>query len=170
MGQGRYIGPMMRWFSFLLAAVWLIAVTLPGAVVAQAAGSLVRFERAPLTIRSGDRIHEFDVELALSERQQTQGLMYRRQLAPDGGMLFVYRQEGQISMWMKNTYIPLDMIYIDRSGRIAGFFERAVPGSLEVVTSEKPVTAVLEVNAGTVARLAIAVGDLVSHPAFDGGG
>ncbi|MEX2455613.1 MAG: DUF192 domain-containing protein [Rhodospirillaceae bacterium] len=157
---------MMRWFSFLLAAVWLIAVTLPGAVVAQAAGSLVRFERAPLTIRSGDRIHEFDVELALSERQQTQGLMYRRQLAPDGGMLFVYRQEGQISMWMKNTYIPLDMLFIGRDGKILKIAERTVPMSEAIVSSGGPAKAVLELNAGTASRLGLKPGDLVVSAAL----
>lgn len=157
---------MKRWFSFLLAAVWLIAVTLPGAAVAQAAGSLVRFERAPLTIRSGDRIHEFDVELALSERQQTQGLMYRRQLAPDAGMLFVYRQEAPISMWMKNTYIPLDMLFIGRDGKILKIAERTVPLSEAIVSSGGPAKAVLELNAGTASRLGLKPGDRVVSAAL----
>lgn len=93
--------------------------------------------------------------------------MFRRQLAADAGMLFLYRRKQRASMWMKNTYIPLDMIYIDGHGKIVGYFERAIPGSLEVITSKQPVNAVLEVNSGTVSRLRISVGDKVIHPAFE---
>lgn len=92
--------------------------------------------------------------------------MFRRGLAADAGMLFIYRSAERASMWMKNTYIPLDLLYIDGTGKIVGFHQRAVPQSLEVITSKEPVRAVLEVNAGTAARLQLAVGDVVLHPAF----
>jgi uncharacterized protein len=131
---------------------------------------LQTFEKETLSLATRTGTHKFSVEVARRPAQQAQGLMFRRHLAPDAGMLFLYGSVKRVSMWMKNTYIPLDMIYIDRSGRVVGFFERAVPGSLEVITSENPVAGVLEVNAGTVARLAIAVGDRVGHPAFEGGG
>ena len=81
-------------------------------------------------------------------------------------MFFIYRVTAPASMWMKNTFIPLDLLYIDWTGKIVGFHQRAVPQSLEVITSRQPVRAVLEVNAGTVARLKIGVGDKVVHPAF----
>ena len=92
--------------------------------------------------------------------------MFRRKLAADAGMLFLYKSAEPASMWMKNTFIPLDLLYIDGTGQIVGFHQRAVPQSLEVITSKQPVRAVLEVNAGTAARLQIVVGDRVLHPAF----
>ena len=92
--------------------------------------------------------------------------MFRRRMATDAGMLFLFRSMKPVGMWMKNTYIPLDLIYIDGTGKIVGFHQRAVPQSLEVITSKQPVSAVLEVNAGTAARLQIVAGDRVLHPAF----
>jgi len=124
------------------------------------------FEKNRLAIKTKTGRHEFRVEIAMSPRQQAQGLMFRRRLAPDAGMLFLYRSAAPASMWMKNTFIPLDFLYIDGTGRIVGFHQRAVPQSLEVITSKQPVRAVMEVNAGTAARLRIAVGDQVFHPAF----
>lgn len=148
-------------------AVLLAAVA--GLLAGSARGQTRRlqsFDRGTLAIRTGTGTHRFRVEIARRPAQHSQGLMFRRRLAADAGMLFIYSAARRASMWMKNTYIPLDMIYIDGSGRIVGFYERAVPGSLEVITSDQPVTAVLEVNAGTVSRLNIAVGDRVEHPAF----
>lgn len=127
---------------------------------------LQTFEKASLAIQTGEGRHDFTVEIARRQTQHAQGLMFRRKLAADAGMLFLYSRSQPASMWMKNTYIPLDMIYIDREGTIVGYHERAVPQSLEVITSKKPVTAVLEVNSGTVSRLKIAVGDKIIHPAF----
>lgn len=127
---------------------------------------LQTFEKNRLAIQTKTGRHEFRVEIARRPKQQAQGLMFRRRIAADAGMLFIYRSAEPVSMWMKNTFIPLDLVYIDRTGRIVGFHQRAVPQSLEVITSKKPVRAVLEVNAGTAARLQIAVGDKVLHPAF----
>ena len=152
--------------------VFLVAA-LAASVVRPARGQnagLQTFEKGSLSIRTRTATHRFNVEIARQPRQHAQGLMYRRHLAADAGMLFLYSAARPASMWMKNTYIPLDMLYIDRNGRIVGFHERAVPGSLEVITSEEPVIAVLEVNGGTVARLGITVGDQVIHPAFQAGG
>ena len=128
---------------------------------------LQTFEKSSLTIETRTGRHEFHVEMATRPKQQLQGLMFRRRLPADAGMLFIYRRIQPASMWMKNTFIPLDLLYIDAMGKIVGFHERAVPQSLEVITSNKPIRAVLEVNAGTVARLQIAVGDRVIHPAFE---
>ena len=128
---------------------------------------LQTFEKSSLVIATRTGRHDFHVEMAIRPKQQLQGLMFRRRMAVDAGMLFIYHRIQPASMWMKNTFIPLDMLYIDATGKIVGFHERAVPQSLEVITSNKPVKAVLEVNAGTVARLQIAVGDRVFHPAFE---
>lgn len=135
----------------------------------QALGQMRRlqtFGKGKLTIQTSGGRHEFSVEIAQRPSQHAQGLMFRRHLAADAGMLFLYRQTQRASMWMKNTYVPLDMLYIDGQGTIVGFSERAVPGSLEVITSKSAVNAVLEVNSGTVSRLKIAVGDKIIHPAF----
>ena len=80
--------------------------------------------------------------------------------------LFIYRISAVQRMWMKNTLIPLDMLFIAGDGRIVRIAERTVPRSLETISSGVPVTAVLEVNGGTVSRLKISVGDRVVHPAF----
>jgi len=128
---------------------------------------LQTFPRDRLTIETaaGARF-PFQIEVARSAAQQAQGLMYRRTLAEDAGMLFVYGKDWPVSMWMKNTLIPLDMLFIDRGGRIAYIECRTVPGSLRAISAGKPVAGVLEVNGGTADRLGIAVGDRVIHPAF----
>ncbi len=158
--------PVRALWLVLLAALALLAAP------AGAAGQLrlQTFERDELIIETarGAR-HRFVVELALSAEQHAQGLMYRRSLAADAGMLFVYGKEWPVSMWMKNTFIPLDMLFIAADGRIVDIVERTVPHSLEAISPGRPVAAVLEVNGGTAARLGIRAGDRVRHPAFGGG-
>tara|TARA_R110000868_G_scaffold28525_8_gene106921 strand:+ start:9103 stop:9606 length:504 start_codon:yes stop_codon:yes gene_type:complete len=133
---------------------------------AQPAGSLVSFSKEPLAVESGGKIHKFSVELALNGRQQMQGLMFRRRMAPDAGMLFVYRRSEPTAMWMKNTFIPLDMLFIARNGVIHHIAERTVPMSEAVIASNGPVVAVLELNAGTVSRLGLKPGDRVISAAL----
>ena len=108
----------------------------------------------------------FDIELALTPPQMEQGLMFRRSLAADAGMLFDYGNPQPIAMWMKNTLIPLDMIFIAKDGKVVDFRERAVPMSLDTIESKVPARAVLEVNAGTVARLGVQNGDTIHHAFF----
>lgn len=122
---------------------------------------LQTYEKAPLEIRSASGTHRFTVELARTPAQQMQGLMFRRKLDPDAGMLFIYQQPETARYWMKNTYIPLDILFIGSDGRIASIAERTVPLSLETIPSGGPVMAVLELNGGTVSRLGIKVGDRV---------
>ena len=134
---------------------------------ADAQQGMVSFERDSLVLRTADGAEEtFDIELALSPQQQAQGLMYRRSLPADAGMLFVYRPARPVSMWMKNTLIPLDMLFIGADRRIAHIVERTVPLSTETISSIKPVSSVLELNAGTVSRLGIKPGDAVASPAL----
>jgi uncharacterized membrane protein (UPF0127 family) len=125
--------------------------------------------REPLSIivSNGDS-HAFTVEVARSSREKARGLMHRQSLAPDAGMLFVYKKELRQSMWMKNTLIPLDMLFIRQDGRISHIHQRAVPRSLKTISSRGRVLAVLELRGGTVARLGIRKGDRVEHPAFGG--
>ena len=128
---------------------------------------LAKFERGILVIRSGGREHRFSVEVARTPREHSQGLMFRRRMAPDAGMLFVYDPPRPVSMWMRNTYLPLDMLFIAPDGRISRIVERTVPLSEENIPSRGTVRAVLELNAGTTARLGIEPGATVATPAID---
>jgi uncharacterized membrane protein (UPF0127 family) len=127
---------------------------------------LQQFPTSELTIISASGPHRFKVELAETPAQMTQGLMFRTSLAPDAGMLFDYRQPTAATMWMRNTLIPLDMLFVDAQGRIVNIYERAVPQSLDVIAAAEPVRAVIELNGGTAARLGIEPGDRVVHPIF----
>ncbi|HJM48947.1 MAG TPA: DUF192 domain-containing protein [Alphaproteobacteria bacterium] len=119
-----------------------------------------------LVIVTSEGRHAFTIELAASPQDRARGLMYRRSLAPDAGMLFDYGAPLRISMWMKNTFIPLDMIFISADGAISHIVQRTVPHSLATIEAPMPARAVLEVNGGTAARLGIAVGDRVRHALF----
>lgn len=156
-----------RFVSVFLAAVLGIGVlSVPRPSAAQMAASLVTFPTGTVTIRSDGGQHRFKVEIATTQRQMMQGLMFRRHLDADAGMLFVYEQPAESDMWMKNTLIPLDMLFIRKGGKIGKIAERTMPMSEAVISSGGPVIAVLEVNAGTVSRLGIKVGDMVSSPSM----
>jgi uncharacterized membrane protein (UPF0127 family) len=127
---------------------------------------LQKFPTSELTIISATGPHRFKVELAETPAQMTQGLMFRTSLAPDAGMLFEYHEPTAATMWMRNTLIPLDMLFVDAQGRIVNIHERAVPQSLDVIAAAAPVRAVIELNGGTASRLGIAPGDQVVHPIF----
>ena len=130
------------------------------------AQQLATFSKSKLVIETAKGKFPFDIELALTPPQMEQGLMFRRSLAADAGMLFDYGDPQPIAMWMKNTLIPLDMIFIGKNGGIVDFRERAVPMSLDTIEPKVPARAVLEVNAGTVNRLGLRVGDAVHHAFF----
>lgn len=117
----------------------------------------------PLTIEThtGDQV--FEVELALTGSEQERGLMYRTQLPANRGMLFVFSQPHVITMWMKNTRIPLDMVFIGKEGKIVSIHENAEPESEDIISSVVPAGAVLEIPGGTVAQQGIAVGDTIRH-------
>lgn len=137
--------------------ILLIAVmfTITSAALADASLSLVTIENA-----KGEKTVIF-VEWAHSEAERAQGLMNRRSLDLDRGMMFDFKGEHQIAMWMKNTYIPLDMLFIDKSGTVRAIARRTVPLSEDRIGSPFPVRYVLEVNAGTAERLNIHPGDHV---------
>ena len=138
------------------------------AAAAQGQG-LQTYDVEPLQIESAGVRHQFTVEMALTPAQQMQGLMFRQTMEGDAGMLFVHERVRYASMWMRNTILPLDMLFIEDTGRISHIVERTVPQSLETISSRAPVLAVLELNAGTVARLGLSIGDRVLHPAFGAG-
>ncbi len=119
-----------------------------------------------ITVATRNAQHVFTVEIARTPAEMERGLMFRDHLALDHGMLFLYDEDRWVTFWMKNTLIPLDLIFADASGRIVRIAERAVPLSTELIPSGTPVRAVLEVNGGTAERLQIKVGDRLMHPAL----
>ncbi len=123
-------------------------------------------ERLEIVTRAG--VHVFDVEMAVTPDQRSKGLMFRKELPEGRGMLFDFENETPISMWMKNTYIPLDMIFIRADGRIARIAENTTPHSEAIISSGAPVKGVLEVIAGTAKKFGIAPGDTVAHRIFRG--
>ena len=147
------------WRIFILAVV----VAMPIAIstwplrssTAQAA------ERIPLTIKTAKAEHKFRIEIARTSEEQARGLMFRESLPADGGMIFPMIPPRYASFWMKNTLIPLDMIFIRSDGTIARIEPETVPQTLEPVSSGEPVAAVLEIDGGLSAKLGIAEGDTV---------
>ena len=110
---------------------------------------------------SGRRTHRFVVEVAASAAEQQRGMMYRQSLAPNRGMIFPFAEPVMASFWMKNTLIPLDLIFIRADGTIANIGANAVPMSTDLVAAEAPVTTVLEIAGGRAAMLGIRAGDRV---------
>ncbi|MBW8270260.1 DUF192 domain-containing protein [Caldovatus aquaticus] len=123
-------------------------------------------ETLVIVSRDGTRRHSFRVEMAVEPQQQMVGLMFRERLGPDEGMLFDWGAPRESSMWMRNTLIPLDMLFIAADGRIHRIAERTVPHSLAPISSGGPVRATLELAGGTAERLDIRVGDRVLHRIF----
>lgn len=125
----------------------------------------------PLSIVRKDGVQQnFEVELALTPAAQQQGLMFRKQMDENHGMLFVFPgAEAERAFWMKNTLIPLDMIFIRKDGTIHHIHENAVPEDLTSVPSNGPVMAVLELNGGVAAQKGLTPGDVVHHTVFGNG-
>jgi uncharacterized membrane protein (UPF0127 family) len=153
-----------RFFPALLLA--LAALLASPLVAPSLRAQLAVFPKSELEIGTGSGKHHFKIEEARTPVQMAQGLMYRPAMPADAGMLFEFPKEQIASFWMKNTLIPLDMLFIAGDGTIADFHERAVPLSEEAINSDRPVAAVLELNGGTIAKLGIKRGDRVIHPFF----
>ena len=146
---------------FALAAPLALA-----ACTAQAQDAEIQFKRSSLVVATGTRDIKFEVELATNDSERGRGLMYRKQLGPYEGMLFDFYQEMPVSFWMKNTLIPLDMVFIAADGTVKHVHANAVPLTTDPVPSRFPVRAVLEINGGSAALLGIKPGDTVKHPIF----
>jgi uncharacterized membrane protein (UPF0127 family) len=121
----------------------------------------------PLEIVTKNGVQVFSVEMATTEQEKETGLMYRKELADGKGMLFDFSPEQQVSMWMKNTYIPLDMIFIRADGRILRIAENTEPLSTRIISSGGLAKGVLEVIGGTARKYGIQPGDRVAHPLFN---
>ncbi|MES2916902.1 MAG: DUF192 domain-containing protein [Pseudomonadota bacterium] len=143
----------------------LLAVAIPGTAWAQAACAPDR-----LDIRWAEGRESFSVEVADDAAERAKGLMFRQDMPLSSGMLFVYDAPRRVSFWMKNTLIPLDMVFADATGTVTRVQANAVPGDLTPVDGGEGVMFVLELNGGLAARLGIAPGAVLRHPAIPASG
>jgi len=158
------IGKRIRSAFQLLGVTVLLAVSGLSAAAQQGQPPL---PTETLRIKSGERMHTFEAEVAATDRQRARGLMFREEMAADRGMLFIFEGEGERYFWMKNTPLPLDIVYIGEAGQIVSIAENTTPFSEAVIPSGKPAKFVLELNAGTTSKLGIVAGDTVSSPSID---
>ncbi len=158
MAHHRIRGGAAQWAALLFVAVAL-------ALVATPADAKMRADRLWLVPASGQEL-PIDIEIAEDSQEKALGLMFRTELADNQGMLFPYGEPRELTMWMRNTYIPLDMVFIRPDGVIHRIEVRAEPLSERVISSGGPVSAVLELPGGAAARLGIKAGDRIRHPLF----
>ncbi|QQM28809.1 DUF192 domain-containing protein [Martelella lutilitoris] len=148
----------------LAVLIGLVAILAAG--MASAEDDVVLFPVSQLTLHTETGDFPLVVEVARDPRQRQRGLMYRTELAADRGMIFDFGQTRPASMWMANTLIPLDMVFIRADGTVSGFHENAVPGSKAVISSSEPVRYVLEIGGGKAESYGLKPGDRVSGPAL----
>lgn len=147
--------------ALLIAGVLLLQAPLP-------ADARMRVEQLSIIATDGRKV-PIEIEVASDQQEKALGLMFRTELGDHQGMLFPYEEPRELSMWMHNTYIPLDMLFIRQDGVIHRIERQAEPLSDRVITSGGPVSAVLELAGGAADRLGIKPGDRVQHPIFSAG-
>ncbi|MDA5193659.1 DUF192 domain-containing protein [Govanella unica] len=158
-----------RSFAWGLAALLgLLPVSYEAHMTPQSAFAGEALSRLTLLSQDGgkDVRHLFQVEIADTDKERLRGLMYRKTLPDDGGMLFDYGEDREVAMWMRNTLIPLDMLFIDKAGVVRHIHENAIPHDETPIASGVPVRAVLELKGGTVAKLGLREGDRVIGALF----
>lgn len=141
-------------------------VTAISSQLAFAEDSPIIFGHSKVTILSGAHEYKFNVEIAETDEQRARGLMFRKEMADKQGMLFLFKGNRLVTMWMKNTYIPLDILFIDQRGTIVHIAKSTVPHSLDIISSHEVVISALELNGGVTSSLDIHVGDKVEHSFF----
>jgi uncharacterized membrane protein (UPF0127 family) len=161
MAESRIWSGAVHWAALLFVAALLAAAAMP-------ADAKVRVDKLWLVPASGQEV-PIDIEVAEDPQEKAMGLMFRTELADNRGMLFPYSEARELSMWMRNTYIPLDMLFIRPDGVIHRIEVRAEPMSERIISSQGNVSAVLELPGGATERLGIKAGDRVRHPLFGAG-
>ncbi|CAK0743689.1 DUF192 domain-containing protein [Azospirillaceae bacterium] len=158
--------PSFRRLRGAVLALALLSLLAAPVSLAQSSEPVV-FGQSKIVVetRAGGRL-PFEVEIAETPDQLHQGLMFRDSLPDTGGMLFLLPSEQVASFWMRNTFLPLDLLFIAHNGRITNIHHRASPGSMTILNSSEPVRGVLEINGGMAQRLGIRAGDHLRHPAF----
>ncbi|EFL89136.1 conserved hypothetical protein [Ahrensia sp. R2A130] len=124
------------------------------------------YEAEPLTIAVDGQVLQWRIELADEQPERSKGLMFRQSMAPKTGMLFRFDAARPVMMWMKNTFIPLDMLFADDGGSITHIRRQAEPESLDIISSRGPVRYVFEINGGEAERLGLQIGQRLVHPAI----
>jgi uncharacterized membrane protein (UPF0127 family) len=150
----RPLHPAIVQLFALLLSVWM----------ASGARAEPAFERLEIVTASGS--HAFETEVARTMEERATGLMFRRELAENRAMLFDFGVEQKVMMWMKNTYIPLDMIFVGKNGRVVSIAHDAKPMSEDLIPSGGPTYAVIELAGGVAKKIGVAVGDRVRHSIF----
>jgi uncharacterized membrane protein (UPF0127 family) len=163
---GKYSLRLAIYGALTLAAVLPVARPYVGVSLAQTRDEAVQVDTEPLQLVTASGPHKFAVEVMKTDEQRARGLMFRRFLPADRGMLFDFKTEQPVMMWMKNTYLPLDMVFIARTGVVVSVAQNTEPLSERTIASGPPAFAVLEVNAGTAAKIGLKAGDRVEHPMF----
>lgn len=154
---------LSRLLAVVCGMVLFASVILAPPVTAQPQPTL---PQSDLVITTAKGPQKFKVELADNDASRSRGMMFRTSMAPDAGMLFDFKNEQMASFWMRNTLLPLDMLFIKADGTILNIHQRAIPHDESGINSTGPVRAVLEVNGGTASRLGIKPGDKVQHAIF----
>ena len=144
-----------RYAGLFLLSVFVLLTFVLAAVSAQENLDVVRGEQI---------IASFTVEIARDNETRRTGLMWRTELAADNGMLFDFEETRSVRMWMKNTLLPLDMLFIDYAGTVVHIEHNTTPGSLDLLGSDTPTRYVLEINGGQAQQLGIELGDRVALP------
>jgi len=147
-------------------AIACLALTGAGAEAGGSALTLAGLPRSEVQVITQSGTHRFKVWIAADERSRARGLMDVRTLLPDEGMLFLFERSQYVAFWMKDTLLSLDVIFIRADGVVVNVAENTRPRTIDPIPSEAPVTAVLELLAGTAARLSLKAGDRIVHPAF----
>jgi uncharacterized membrane protein (UPF0127 family) len=158
-GRARPRTRVWAWF-------WIVALVAISGAFTGVEARAASIQSLEIVTKSG--VHVFSVEMATTEEEKATGLMYRKELADGKGMLFDFSPAQEVSMWMKNTYISLDMIFIRADGRILRIAENTEPMSTKIIPSRGLAKGVLEVIAGTAQKYGIAPGDRIAHPLFNG--
>jgi uncharacterized membrane protein (UPF0127 family) len=165
--RGKAVGVKSSLFPLPISALWswrrIAAVLL---FVLASAAAAPAADESMLEIVTKDGVHVFTVEMAKTDEERQKGLMFRKELPEGRGMLFDFKPDQPVSMWMRNTYIPLDMLFINGDGTIRRIAENTEPLSEKTIPSGGPVRAVLELIGGTAKKLGIKAGDKVAHPLF----
>lgn len=165
--HGARTGPirfqMLKFLRRSFVAALCVLLLAPAYACAQ---NKTNFPTGELSIETSAGAKKFTIELADNDEHRALGLMHRSAMAADHGMLFDFKRDEVVAMWMRNTRIPLDMLFIARDGRVVNIAKRTVPFSEQSIFSDGPVRAVLELNGGTADRLQIKPGDKVLHPMF----
>jgi hypothetical protein len=149
----------------LLAAIGAAEADAADPAVADPAAETTALQTVVIKSAKGERT--FSVEVVKTTEDRNRGLMFRRQMDADRGMLFDYDPPQKVAFWMKNTYLPLDIIFIDVGGYIISIAENTTPLSLDSIPSGGKARGVLEINAGLAKKLGIKVGDRVHHELFE---